>query len=215
MGDDDLRKLLQQAGHELRTPLVSLRGFLELAELRAGELPPPLPEWLTTMSRSARRLQVQLDRLMLVARPLDRLRGQPRAADAELRQALRRAPLVAPVAAATLTTSPFPASTIQPAVVAELVLILVENAVEHGYAGGPGAIRVLAAPRADGGLTLRVEDDGIGLSAERAAALGALNDTAPGLGWRVLRAVVERLGGRAVAEPGDPGLHVVVELPGT
>lgn len=151
---------------------------------------------------------------MLVARPLDRLRGQARAADAEVREALRRSPPLAPVDAATWTISPFPASTIQPALVADLVLILVENAVEHGYAGNPGAIRVFAAPRADGGLTLRIEDDGAGLSAERAATLGALDDTAPGLGWRVLRAVAERLGGRAAAEPGEPGLRVVVELPG-
>ena len=57
---------------------------------------------------------------------------------------------------------------------------LVENAIYHGIKErrGHGIIRVEALKR-DGMLVLRVWDDGVGMSAEKLAAIRALLTTAP------------------------------------
>jgi two-component sensor histidine kinase len=61
---------------------------------------------------------------------------------------------------------------------------LVQNAVEHAFPQGPGTIDV-RAERADGVLTLSVEDDGRGLPAD--FALGASKR----LGLQIVRTLVE------------------------
>ncbi len=55
------------ASHELRTPITSVTGYLELIE-EAGELPEQSQDWLTVASRNAHRLQELIEDLLIAAR---------------------------------------------------------------------------------------------------------------------------------------------------
>jgi len=55
------------ASHELRTPITSVTGYLELIE-EAGELPEQSQEWLAVASRNAHRLQELIEDLLIAAR---------------------------------------------------------------------------------------------------------------------------------------------------
>ena len=72
-----------------------------------------------------------------------------------------------------------------------MVLVeLMQNAVEHGYAGGAGCVRVVVR-RGAGTMEVRVEDDGVGLPADFDPA------GAGSLGIAIVRTLVEsELGGR-------------------
>jgi two-component sensor histidine kinase len=92
-----------------------------------------------------------------------------------------------------------------------LALVLTEllhNAVEHGLQRAPGVVR-LWADRSAGRLTIRVEDDGVGLPADF-----DLDDPST-LGMSIVRTLVEsELGGTIVVRPGRAdGTCVVLDLP--
>ena len=71
-----------------------------------------------------------------------------------------------------------------------MVLVeLMQNAVEHGFAGGPGCVRIVVR-REPAALEVRVEDDGRGLPADFDPSRSA------NLGIAIVRTLVEsELGG--------------------
>jgi two-component sensor histidine kinase len=101
--------------------------------------------------------------------------------------------------------------TIAAEVATPLAMVLTEalqNAVEHGFGDGPGAITVTAR-RAPGRLLLMVDDDGAGLP--EGFDLG----TSTSLGLSIVRTLVEsELAGRLAVGAGPAGgTRVEVELP--
>jgi two-component system, sensor histidine kinase PdtaS len=92
-----------------------------------------------------------------------------------------------------------------------LALVLTEllhNAVEHGLQRAPGVVR-LWADRSAGRLTIRVEDDGVGVPADF-----DLDDPST-LGMSIVRTLVEsELAGSIDVRPGHAGgTCVVLDLP--
>ena len=92
-----------------------------------------------------------------------------------------------------------------------LAMVLTEvlqNAVEHGFGGGPGTITV-TANRARGRLRVRVDDDGVGLPAGFDVAVST------SLGLSIVRTLVEsELGGTLALGSGSTGgTRVELDLP--
>ncbi|MDQ1701452.1 MAG: two-component system, sensor histidine kinase PdtaS, partial [Frankiaceae bacterium] len=82
---------------------------------------------------------------------------------------------------------------------------LVQNAVEHAFAGASGEV-MISAVRVEGGLRVVVADDGAGLPA------GFVPEASPRLGLQIVRTlVVTELGGTIALHPREPrGTSVVL-----
>lgn len=74
---------------------------------------------------------------------------------------------------------------------------LVTNAIKYAYPDGQGEIRIEACPREDGGLTVAVADDGVGLP----EGFDPLKSRTS-LGMRVINNLARQLDGTLVLVPG-------------
>lgn len=214
--DDARRAFIANASHELRTPIFSLGGFLEL--LQDEDLDEPTRvEFLGTMSEQVQRLSKLATDLLDLSR-LDAggiiLVGEPLALD-DLAQdladefaalALRGAH---PLAAVTGAGGVAQADRER---VLQIGRALVDNALRHTPEGT--SIRIVAR-----GSTLAVEDDGPGIPAEyqervfaRFTRVEGSRASGTGLGLAIARELAERMGGeiRLASEPGGRTVFTLV-----
>jgi signal transduction histidine kinase len=194
-------------GHELRTPLASIRGYLET--LAEDEVDGATRRRFVRIAYNETLRLARLLEGMFEISMLDLSAALPRAAGGRLDLALAGvADACAATAAARAVTLSIPA--LDPIPVAidgeqlALVLInLVDNALKHGRRGGRVSVSVdLAHRRA---VTIAVDDDGPGIAPadrERIFGLGQRGATAAhgsGIGLALVRLIVERAGGRVEA----------------
>jgi signal transduction histidine kinase len=206
--DDARRSFIANASHELRTPIFSLGGFLELlqedeldAETRA-EFVDAMAEQMTRLSKLATDL---LDLSRLDAGGMRIELGPVSLPDAatDLVEELaglaeqRGHPLEAVVGARGVVLGDWER-------VLQVGRALVDNALVHTPPGTP--VRVVAD-----GATLRVEDEGPGIPAEheeqvftRFTRLDGSRASGSGLGLAIARELAERMGGvlRLESAPG-------------
>ncbi len=191
-------------GHELRTPLSSIRGYLET--LLDGEVDAATRERFV---RIAYNESLRLGRLvdgMFEISLLDLHAQFPARANGSLARALRAAHDACAGAAASrgVAIAVDDAPALGVAIDGDrltLVLVnLIDNAVKHGRRGGGVFVGVdLDDPRV---VRITVDDDGPGVAAgdrERVFALGERGSTAAngsGIGLALVRLMVERAGGR-------------------
>jgi signal transduction histidine kinase len=209
-------------GHELRTPLSSIRGYLETllddeVDVRTRE----------RFMRIAYNESLRLSRLvegMFEISLLDLHAPFPTPANGSLAHALEAA-RDACVAAAAAQGVAIEIAAVPPLHVAidgdrlTLVLVnLIDNALKHGRAGGG----VFVAVDLDDARFVRVsvDDDGPGIAAadrERVFALGERATAAPngsGIGLALVRLIIERVGGRVeLEESALGGARFVLSLP--
>jgi two-component system OmpR family sensor kinase len=209
--DDARRAFIANASHELRTPIFSLGGFLEL--LRDEELDEATRrEFLETMAEQVERLSKLatdlLDLSRLDAGPM-RLEREPVSlaeVAEDLREefsavALRRGhPLEAEVAAGGVGVGDRER-------VLQIGRALVDNALLHTPAGTP--VRIVAA-----GAALAVEDAGLGIPPAqheqvfaRFTRLDGSRASGTGLGLAIARELAARMGGSLELES-EPGRTV-------
>lgn len=87
-----------------------------------------------------------------------------------------------------------------------IVAELVTNACKYAYPPGqPGEVRV-ALKRADSALSLTVEDDGVGISADA-------KPKGTGLGTRIVRAMAASLKAIQSSDPAHRGTRVILSIP--
>ena len=215
--DDARRAFIANASHELRTPIFSLGGFLEL--LRDEELDEETRrEFLGTMAEQVERLsKLATDLLDLSRLDAGRLRlARERVSTAELAHdlsdefvgiALRRGhPLEALV-----ESDGFALGDRERAL--QIGRALVDNALLHTPPGTP--VRVVARGRA-----LAVEDDGPGIPAEhreqvftRFTRLAGSRTSGSGLGLAIARELAERMDGELRLESERGRTVFTLELP--
>ena len=209
--------------HDLRTPLTSIMGYVELS--LDEQLEPDTRSYLEVVARSSQRLLRLVDDLLFVARlQSGRLELAPSRLDLSevARQAAEEARGRADAKDLRLVVEangdvPIEADRGR---VFQLLDNLVSNAIKFTPDGGTVEIKVSR----DGGAVLEVCDTGIGFTAGEAARVfdrfyrteSAVLRQVPGtgLGLFIAAAITQAHGGRIVARPRDGGGAVFrVELP--
>lgn len=201
--------------HEVRNPVAAIRGAAQA--MGPGATEEQTREMLEVLDEETDRLGRVVGEFLEYARP-----GSPRRDAVELRDLLRRVEQSASLAgfdlrfdidiapdAATVTGD------------ADALRRVFENLVRNAWeAGGPGGrVRIAATAGADGAVTIRIADDGPGLSAEARAGLfrpfHTTKSAGTGLGLALVHRIVEDHGGTVAAEDrNDPGAVFVLHLPG-
>ncbi len=207
-------ELISTAVHEMRIPLTSIRGYIDmLAKGMLGALPDQQQQFAETIRVNA----LRLERLIADVNDYIKLRGgrlhlnrQPETVNNVLLGVQRR---IADLAAARNTALIFDAPEGLPLLnvdsprLAQALAYLVENAVNYS----PQGSTVTVAVRGDsGGVTFTVSDRGIGMSAAELARLGepfwraeseAVREIkGHGLGFAVARGIIEAHGGTLAVE---------------
>ena len=220
-----VRQFVADASHELRTPLAAIRGYAEVARRGRQEVPPDVAHALRRVESESTRMTSLVDDLLLLAR-LDS--GRPLAAEpvdltATAVNAVSDAHVAGPDHRWQLDLPDEPLTVTGDAHRLHQVLAnLLANARVHTPAGTTVTVRL--AP-ADGGVELRVTDDGPGIPEQlqpevferfaRGDSSRSRAQGSTGLGLAIVAAVVEAHHGRVdvVSRPGHTAF--TVWLPGS
>ncbi|HEX2087651.1 MAG TPA: HAMP domain-containing sensor histidine kinase, partial [Solirubrobacteraceae bacterium] len=218
--DSARKRFIATASHELRTPIFSLGGFLEL--LQDEDLDPETRDAFVTQLRD----QVErlgklatdlLDLSKLEAGSLE-LRPEPtdlgvltRAVTSEFGPALARhdSRLELRLSGAHVEAD------VDPERVAQILRILIDNALAHTP---PGTDMIVTANRANGRVQLSVRDFGEGIKRQSLERLfepfySAGDNQGSGLGLAIARELAERMDGRLSVEALAGRTTFTLELP--
>ena len=214
------KEFIATASHELRTPIFSLAGFVELlqdedldAETRR--------EFIDTMSEQVARLQkLSVDLLDLSRLDSGAMELQPEHVDlAELTRSVvgEFRPALSDHGTNVLMQVPDagPLAHCDRERVAQIMRILLDNALRHTPEGTDVTV---SAHRDNGAAELTVADFGPGLppgSREKAFERFYTGDAArgAGLGLAIARELAERMDGRLMLDGGDRSTTFVLRLP--
>ncbi len=217
-----IRQFIADAGHQLRTPLTVIRGFIAI--LRKGELrsPEDRERILETMNRQSVIMGALIDKLML----LDRWERDEGAIVP--RQSIDVAQLVADVALPLGEALPAPRvlieaqpgllAAIDPSDLTHAITNLIDNALKYTN----GEVRVRARSQGDSAI-IEIADDGPGMAQAEVAHVfdrfyrGNRRDIdGSGLGLAIAKRAVERAGGSLTLDTDlQRGSTFTIRLPRT
>lgn len=218
------RRMIADAGHDLRTPLTAMQGEIEVA-LRGERSPADYKATLVSVLEEVDHLVSISDSLVLLARldagTLSAERIERDVADLVQRSALRAQARAEGKRDVTFTG---PDGGATAAVDAKMLTVavdhLLDNAIKHTPDGTSVHVSVTAR---DGDLTITVEDDGPGLSEETLSHLferfyrtdeARSRTGAAGLGLTIVAAIVSAHSGKVRADASDRGgLRVSMDIP--
>ena len=219
-----LRATFDSAAHDLRAPLHRLRTRMDALLLHSPPLEAAVRDSIEAALRELDRLQRTLATLLQIALAES---GAPLASPAAVdvgALALELVELFEPLAAdkgLRLACRQEPQARVQGnrQLLAQLLTNLIENALKYVPAGG--RIEV-AVRRLAGGVRLVVSDDGPGIAPEERSRAGQpfvrfsapAGEESSGLGLSLVAAIARLHRGRLELASNDPGLKVVVDLPG-
>ncbi|MFL5576781.1 MAG: sensor histidine kinase [Gemmatimonadaceae bacterium] len=201
--------MARESAHQLGTPLSSLSGWVELLREREGD---PLT------GNALSHMESDLERLERVAHRFERIGRPPRrerldAGELAERVAVyfrARVPTLAHKIVVTSARPPHALAVEGDAVLLEWALeALVKNAID-ALAGRGGRVDVSVAPLADGGVRIRVADNGPGVPRELRSRIFLAGFSTKERGWGIGLALARRIieenhGGKLVLAPADRG----------
>lgn len=218
------RDLIGDVAHELRTPITSVRGYVE--GLAAGVFQPGPDAWRVLDEQTARLERLVDDLALLWRAESNDLRLEMATLDAAtvLDDTLARNRPAAAVRGAALLADPSPALRFHgdPSRVAQVLDNLVANAIRYGRDGG--VVRLAAQGHGEA-VVLSVADDGVGMTAGqlehvfdrfyRADQSRSRDGGGSGLGLAITKSLVEAMGGSVSVSSEGPGRGAVfgVRLP--
>jgi two-component system, LuxR family, sensor kinase FixL len=215
----ELETLVYSASHDLKSPMVSLLGYLEYLRLDYGEvLGEEGNRYLARMADSTMYMQQLIHDLIDLSR-VGRSGVEPIEVDLHK--------LVGAIAEDAGTANPgieirvgqLPVVTGDSVGFRQLFTNLLENAVHHG--GRPDLVVIVdGRERSDGALELSVRDNGRGIPVEHRERVfgvferleGPTGSAGTGMGLAICRKIVEVLGG-SIAIQGEHGTDVRIVLP--
>jgi signal transduction histidine kinase len=213
-----MRQFIADAGHQLRTPLTVVQGFIAILRRGGFENPTDRERILDTMNDQSRIMGSLIDKLIL----LERWESPEASRPSEPIDVGRLvADLVAPIADANperrfaISTESGILASIDPTELGYVVTNLTENALKYGL--GEISVRVR---HEDSTAVIEVADQGPGISAEDAPRVfdrfyrGAQRDVAgSGLGLAIVKRAVERAHGNVSLDTSSHGSRFIVHLP--
>ncbi|HJU00876.1 MAG TPA: PAS domain S-box protein [Actinomycetes bacterium] len=215
----ELETLVYSASHDLKSPMVSLLGYLEYLRLDFGEvLGPEGNRYLNRMADSTMYMQQLIHDLIDLSR-VGRSGVEP--IEVDLGRLVRAIAEDAGAAnpATEIRVGRLPVVTGDPTGFRQLFTNLLENAIRHG--GRPDLVVVVdGRDRPDGAVELSVRDNGKGIPPDHRERVfgvferleGPSTGEGTGMGLAICRKIVEVLGG-AIAIVGDRGTDVRILLP--
>jgi signal transduction histidine kinase len=220
------RTFVATASHELRTPLASLRLMLHSAREELDEPQPDLEDTREQLIRAIGQTK-RLSKLAAELLDLSRLDAKVplRSEDIELVEVARSViaefePRAARTGATLRLSGPqHQWATADPGSVAQILRIVLDNALRHSPPAAPVTVDVgLVAEQP----AVTIIDAGPGLAPEEADRIferfergaGAAGDSGFGLGLAIGRELAQRMGGDLSLVPGHPGAQFRLSLPG-
>lgn len=209
-------KMSAALAHEIRNPLGTIKGFIQLAGERGGE---PAVQLLAPALAETRRLETLVSDLLSYGRP-PLPRWQPttwddvaRAIVEQARQMIGSRPIRLVVEETDWTGRS------DPALLHQTLLNLVRNALEAIPEDADGEIRLSAHALENGGLEILVADTGVGISDEALAHLCepffTTRARGTGLGLAITSSILKALGGDVkLCRRKNGGTEAVVRLTG-
>ncbi len=219
-------ELVALVTHELRNPIASISGFVELLQDDSDELPDEPRRFVAAIARQSSHLQRLVDDLLELAR-IDAgqvsLEPRPTSLPRLVREAVDNHRPAADARNVTVHSSverPLAVAG-DPMRLRQVLDNLLSNAIKYTPSGGEVTV---AGERRGERIRLTVDDTGIGIPIEeypklftrffRASTAVAGKVEGTGLGLAITKAIVERHGGRIDASPQpDGGTRFTVELP--
>jgi two-component system sensor histidine kinase KdpD len=202
--------LLTSLGHDLRTPLTSIRGALETLRAAGAALPEEQrADLLATAEEETARLSRYLANILDIVR-IEHGQIQPRRERIDLADAIETAASRAErsggrrIARAAPADLPHPM--LDPALLDQILANLIENALKFSGPGGQVKVVAVAEPT---GIAISVEDDGPGIARADLARIfdpfyrASRSDrttSGTGLGLAICRGLAQAMGGRITAE---------------
>lgn len=221
--NEALEQFAHVASHDLKSPLASVIGFLDLVLATEGDALPDRAKMLLQRALSGgHRMREIIDALLAYAKIQD---DDPERALTPLGDLVGQVlgVLVTPIedSGATVTVGDdLPLVLVDPAAFRIVIQNLVSNALKFVPEGEAPIVDVDARERPDGAVELTVTDQGIGVSEadrERVFELferGSSRHRGTGIGLATVKRIVDSHGGEVWLEPNQPvGTRVVVRIP--
>lgn len=218
---DRLRSFVDDAGHELRTPLATVQGWIDLYVQGALTDPDQLDHAMARMQAEVGRMRLLVDELALLAHldaalPLDR---EPVDVVALAGEVVGDARVVCPDRVITLRGAAEAVVRGDGARIQQVLHNLVGNAVQHTPPGTPVTVTVSSH---DADVVIAVRDEGEGIAPEHLAHVferfyradpgrSRAGGASSGLGLAIVEAIVTAHGG-TVGVTSAPGQGTTVRV---